>query len=1096
MKKMTPNIFKPLSLQLFSNRGSILVYIVLAMVIFGILGATMVSLFSASITSSATQNDTRRAAYLFESGTRYAMSEIVDNNFDKTAIENLNDTVYNIAQAGTFDLDIFATWLKSDSTVDFPNNFSNQGALFNAFTGNIPKGLTFRIPSTAPFLTLVNLENFGGPSLNPPPSAKAEVIGATYVIGFPKQIQIFLSDDTGGDGFVAKAGDWVSFAVKPFTDQTVLLQPDGTLLLEAVASRIFPVRSGTFDIKKRRFFYEKSIDHSSYVELIGVKPIRGETSDAIVVTTTDDVILADRTYLIISEGNSNGVRFGNLDYAASISQPFPNKEAEPDIEFDAEANLERVLPRVEPGAGEVVNFGGELGNRYVTLSTSNRSFGAFWFRDPDGRSIGGVRNFCNNLGGCLFNNGFRAFFILNFTGSSSGDGLAFSIVNASNNTVGSIGGDIDLSELLAYAGDSRTVSNPTLATHFLDGRSGQGLNAPKFAVEFDGLENNQFASICEDGSTLNIGTRNDPDVSGASRDTVQYVFWGSNNTLINAPCRINTLLDPDTNRTYDDNRHDAVNAVWTFDSGSVLLSSPAVDESDPANIKIYTGQSTESTQPNGGRLIRLRASDGTVEWTENPNDPPLPPSPPPLNDGDVNSAPELDSAGNIYIGNDDNLLAKYSPGGGPKLASLFLDGDIEGKPAVTVDAGKPLVAQDTVYVVTDNGSLHAVTKSLTPKWAVPFDITVGTVGGTFTSWPVIRYVEAEGKNIVYVGSLDGRLYAVRDDGASGAILNANFPIVTGGAIRGTPAIHPISGDVYFGSGDGQVRARTGQGIARWAVTPVPSAAIVASPAVDPAAGRVYVGSTNGRLYALSDLANGAEIWRYPDPSRTPGDPARIGDIRGTPVIASDGAIIFGSDDGYLYAVNPSGTLRWKFPTAGSPLGAIGSKPAIGADGIIYFSADDGKLYAVDPAVNEPPNIRELYLTSAELGASVADVNNWFLEGPWAVRVEVERERFDANADGKFTYTLKTWLKKCTDADCTNVVGTTFFQNTRFAYDWTTAGISPMTQVFDLSNSPDSFHDRFDRFLFGFTSASTASQTIEIRRFQLSFIRPNDPVASD
>jgi hypothetical protein len=361
---------------------------------------------------------------------------------------------------------------------------------------------------------------------------------------------------------------------------------------------------------------------------------------------------------------------------------------------------------------------------------------------------------------------------------------------------------------------------------------------------------------------------------------------------------------------------------------------------------------------------------------------------------------------------------------------------------------------------------------------------------------VIRYVEAEGKNIVYVGSLDGRLYAVRDDGASGAILNANFPIMTGGAIRGTPAIHPTSGDVYFGSDDGQVRARTGQGVARWAVTPAPSAAIVSSPAVDAAAARVYVGSTNGRLYALSDLANGAEIWRYPDPSRTPGDPTRIGDIRGTPVVASDGAVIVGSDDGYLYALNPSGTLRWKFPAAGSPLGAIRSKPAIGADGIIYFGANDGKLYAVDPAVNEPPNIRELYLTSAELGANVADVNNWFLEGPWAVRVEVERERFDANADGKFTYTLKTWLKKCTDADCTNVVGTTFFQNTRFAYDWTTAGISPMTQVFDLSNTPDSFHDRFDRFLFGFTSASTASQTIEIRRFQLSFIRPNDPVASD
>jgi hypothetical protein len=82
-----------------------------------------------------------------------------------------------------------------------------------------------------------------------------------------------------------------------------------------------------------------------------------------------------------------------------------------------------------------------------------------------------------------------------------------------------------------------------------------------------------------------------------------------------------------------------------------------------------------------------------------------------------------------------------------------------------------------------------------------------------------------------------------------------------------------------------------------------------------------------------------------------------------------------------------------------------------------------------------------------------------------------------------------------DATGLNVVGG-FFQNTRFEYDWTNAGIAPMTQTIELSNVPDSFHDRLDRFLFGFTSASTASQTIEIRRFQLSFIRPNDPVAKD
>jgi outer membrane protein assembly factor BamB len=443
----------------------------------------------------------------------------------------------------------------------------------------------------------------------------------------------------------------------------------------------------------------------------------------------------------------------------------------------------------------------------------------------------------------------------------------------------------------------------------------------------------------------------------------------------------------------------------------------------------------------------------------------------------------VDSSGNIYIGNDDNLLAKYNDSG-TKLASRFLDGDIEGKPAVT---------NDTVYVVTDNGSLYAINRSdLSLKWATPVDI--GPAIGTYSSSPVIRNIAA-GVNIVYVGSQTGIFYAFLDNGSRPS--SPSFTIPTGGPIQGTPAVNQINGNIYFGSNDGQVRARTGDGNFRWSVTPDSLAQIVTSPAVNASAGRVYIGSTRGHLYALDDLNLGNVIWKYPDPARIQGDPTNIGDIRSDPVIADDGAIIFGSDDGYLYALNPNGTLRWKYPTAGSPLSEIRSKPAIDANGIIYFTANDGKLYAVDPAANDPPNIRNLHLTSADLGVTVSDINNWFADGPWAVRVEVHREKIDSNADGKYTYTLKTWLKKCEgDIDCTNVVGTSFFQNTRFEYDWTTAGITPMTQVIELSNSPNPFHTWFDRFRFGFTSASAASQVIEIRRFQLSFIRPNDPVVSD
>ena len=132
-----------------------------------------------------------------------------------------------------------------------------------------------------------------------------------------------------------------------------------------------------------------------------------------------------------------------------------------------------------------------------------------------------------------------------------------------------------------------------------------------------------------------------------------------------------------------------------------------------------------------------------------------------------------------------------------------------------------------------------------------------------------------------------------------------------------------------------------------------------------------MGSTNGRLYALNAL-NGSENWKYPDPVRTPGDPSQVGEVdRRSCYPGSDGAIYFGSDDGHLYALNPNGTLRFKYPAAGSPIGAVkvqaGNRSQME---LFYFGANDGQFYAIQirGAANDPPNIQNLYLTSAELGA--------------------------------------------------------------------------------------------------------------------------------
>jgi hypothetical protein len=106
--------------RLSQKSGNVLVYIVMLMVILAVLGVAMVSLFSTSIGSSATRNDTRRATYLSEAGIRYAASELRAAHFSKTDITTLNNTVYTVSAAGRFDLNIFSPWFEPLAEINIP----------------------------------------------------------------------------------------------------------------------------------------------------------------------------------------------------------------------------------------------------------------------------------------------------------------------------------------------------------------------------------------------------------------------------------------------------------------------------------------------------------------------------------------------------------------------------------------------------------------------------------------------------------------------------------------------------------------------------------------------------------------------------------------------------------------------------------------------------------------------------------------------------------------------------------------------------------------------------------------------------------------
>ena len=80
-----------------------------------------------------------------------------------------------------------------------------------------------------------------------------------------------------------------------------------------------------------------------------------------------------------------------------------------------------------------------------------------------------------------------------------------------------------------------------------------------------------------------------------------------------------------------------------------------------------------------------------------------------------------------------------------------------------------------------------------------------------------------------------------------------------------------------------------------------------------------------------------------------------GDQNASPSIGADGTIYIGtvgcstsSGTCYVYAINPDGTVKWKFKTDGY-YGRVFTAPAVGPDGTVYaVGLDPATLYAINP----------------------------------------------------------------------------------------------------------------------------------------------------
>lgn len=109
------------------------------------------------------------------------------------------------------------------------------------------------------------------------------------------------------------------------------------------------------------------------------------------------------------------------------------------------------------------------------------------------------------------------------------------------------------------------------------------------------------------------------------------------------------------------------------------------------------------------------------------------------------------------------------------------------------------------------------------------------------------------------------------------------------------------------------------------------------PAIDEN-GTIYVGTESASTkYLLAIRPDGTKKWGVPN-----------GYMSSTPTIGDDGIIYFSEqyfDDGSINAFYPNKTKKWEFYTSDE---ALYSSPAIGLDGTIYCGSHDNYLYALNP----------------------------------------------------------------------------------------------------------------------------------------------------
>ncbi|MFQ3536355.1 MAG: PQQ-binding-like beta-propeller repeat protein [Aggregatilineales bacterium] len=315
-----------------------------------------------------------------------------------------------------------------------------------------------------------------------------------------------------------------------------------------------------------------------------------------------------------------------------------------------------------------------------------------------------------------------------------------------------------------------------------------------------------------------------------------------------------------------------------------------------------------------------------------------------LCEDEIRGTPALKN-GVVYVGVYDNNLYAVNALDGKFRWKFPTEGGIATTPAVVSE-------ENLVLFGSEDKTFYAV-DTRTGRLAWSF-----VTNGPIRSSPVVQH------NVVFFGSDDGKLYALRFN-SSGRTLAWKYDC--GNPIRSRPCIH--GNFVLVATEAGELICLDLGSTLKWRFNK-PKRPIYSSPVVHD--GVVYFGCMDMFLYGV-ELQNGWHVWRQRMSGRIIGSPLILGKtvyigsddntlyamelgssrpptwkfstqgpIVSTPVFAN-GAIYFGSGDGCVYSVETRrGQQRWKFETGGpiTSSGVISENP-----GVLYIGSTDKNLYA-------------------------------------------------------------------------------------------------------------------------------------------------------